>query len=121
MLKHNILSKDSRRKILTMIIIINIMTYIIYIGTGGRVVYAAQTKEAYSSKINNYQGYAALITAMKKQHPNWNFTLFYTGLDWNTVIRNEAIIVPNRNLVPLAKASYWINQEYANQTYEGGG
>lgn len=36
-----------------------------------------------------YPGYKALIDELKSKHSNWNFTLFYTKLDWNEVITNE--------------------------------
>ena len=38
---------------------------------------------------NKYPGYKELIDALQEEHPNWNFTLFYTKLDWEEVIKNE--------------------------------
>ena len=38
---------------------------------------------------NKYPGYKELIDNLKENHPNWTFTLFYTKLDWNDVIKNE--------------------------------
>lgn len=40
-------------------------------------------------KESKYPGYQELIEELKKEHPNWTFTLFYTRLDWNEVIANE--------------------------------
>lgn len=40
-------------------------------------------------KESKYPGYQELIEKLKKEHPNWTFTLFYTHLDWNEVIANE--------------------------------
>lgn len=36
-----------------------------------------------------YPGYKEQIDKLKKEHPNWTFTLFYTKLEWNNVISNE--------------------------------
>ena len=70
-------------------------------------VYSAQVREPYSEKINNYLGYKEKIEQLKKQHPNWNFTLFYTGLDWSQVIKNETTAYHGRNVVPATKTSAW--------------
>ena len=37
------------------------------------------------------------------QYPNWTFTAFQTGLDWNTVIQNEGVV--GRNLVNKSSIS----------------
>lgn len=116
MLKNSILPR-SIKKILAIIIILNILTYIC-ISLRENSVYAAQTKENYSSKIENYPGYAALIQNLKAAHPNWNFTLFYTGLDWNTVVHNESEASHTRNVVPISKDSYWACS--CGRTIDGG-
>lgn len=36
-----------------------------------------------------YPGYKELIDKLKEKHPNWTFTLFYTKLDWENVIKEE--------------------------------
>lgn len=77
----------------------NIMNY--------NIVLAAQNREPYSSKINNYPGYKELIDKLKKEHPNWNFTILYTGLDWNEVIKNETTEYHGRNVVPASWSSEW--------------
>lgn len=38
------------------------------------------------------------VKELKKIHPNWTFTYYDTGLDWNTVIKEESYL--SRNLVP---------------------
>ena len=38
---------------------------------------------------DKYPGYKELIDNLKENHPNCTFTLFYTKLDWNDVIKNE--------------------------------
>lgn len=48
--------------------------------------FAAQTVS--STVPAEYESYVA---ALKKAHPTWKFEFLYTGLDWNTVIENEAV------------------------------
>lgn len=54
-------------------------------------------------KESKYSEYKKLIDELKEKHPNWNFTLFYTKLDWNEVIKNEGHSDDNTyptNLIP---------------------
>ena len=41
------------------------------------------------------------IQALHDKHPNWTFEAFNTGLDWNEVLKNEALL--KRKLVPAWK------------------
>ena len=50
-----------------------------------------------------YPGYKELIDKLKDEHPNWTFTLYYTKLNWNTVIKHESHSSTRKtplNLVP---------------------
>ena len=38
---------------------------------------------------SKYPGYKEKLIALKQANHNWKFTLYYTGLDWKTVIYNE--------------------------------
>lgn len=108
------------KKILTIIIILNILIYFIYGLVFRSEVYAAQTKESVSSKLNNYPGYAELINKLRAAHPNWNFTIFYTGLDWNQVIKNETTAWHGRNLVTSSKTGDWICPTCNDKKYDNG-
>lgn len=48
-----------------------------------------------------YKPYLAGIMA---RHPNWKFEFFYTGLDWNTVIKNETTL--GRSLTSRTRDGY---------------
>lgn len=73
--------------------------------------------------INNeqYPGVKALIKQMQKDHPNWNFKILYTKLNWNDVINAER--THKRSLIPAAyNAGQGFVCETCNDTlYEGGG
>lgn len=94
-------------KLVSILIILTIVSYVFLNIINENKSYAAQTRENYSSKINNYPGYKELIDKLKAAHPNWNFTLFYTGLDWNQVIKNETTAYHGRNVVPASRTSAW--------------
>ena len=40
---------------------------------------------------NKYPGYKSALKKLQEEHPNWKFKLYYTGLDWQTVINNEYV------------------------------
>ena len=67
---------------------------------------AVQTREIVdiSAFPASYQPY---LYALKTAHPNWTFTLYDTGLDWNTVIYNEAVVSHARNQIEN-KTGEWI-------------
>ena len=81
-----------KNRIKAFLAILILLIYILFnlIWTSSTVY--AQSNEAYDAdKIANYPGYKELLEDLKARHPNWNFTLFYTDLDWNQVIKNERI------------------------------
>lgn len=74
-------------------------------------------------EINNekYPGVKTLIQQMKKEHPNWNFKILYTKLNWEDVIKAE-----NAHKKSLLPATYTAGQGFVCETckntlYEGGG
>ena len=80
------------------------------------------------SQINNiddkkYPGIKSMIQNLQKKHPKWNFKVFYTGLNWNDVIKNESY--HGRNLIGANRSNYsgdWICEscEDDDKTYSGG-
>lgn len=95
-------------KTIGILTILTLLTYILINFINENNVQATQYNEAYNvDKITKYTGYKELIEEMKKNHPNWNFEIFYTGLDWNTVIENETTASHGRNVVPATKTSEW--------------
>ena len=73
---------------------------------------------------NTYPQIKEMIQQLQKEHPNWKFKIFYTGLDWNEVIANEYVGhgTSPRNLVPTS-SSYegeWICSVCGETTYDSG-
>ena len=109
-----------KNRVLKTITILTLLIYVIINFVLINNTYAVQYSETYdSSKITKYTGYQELIDAMKQKHPNWNFTIFYTGLDWNTVIRNETTEAHGRNVVPASRENEWKCSEHINTSMGG--
>ena len=104
-------NKNKIHKISKLVAILAILTLLSYVFLNYKYenrVYASQTREIYSeNKIKNYLGYKDLIENLKRNHPNWKFTIFYTGLDWNQVIKNEGAAYHGRNVVPASWSDSW--------------
>lgn len=73
-----------------------------------------------------YPGYKELLTTLKEEHPNWTFTLLYTGLNWNDVLYNEQeVIGHDSNLVQgkngewVCQASSCMNEDGTSKSWEG--
>lgn len=103
-------NKINKHKLSKLVIVCTILIMLSYVFLN--IIYpskvlATQTREPYSSKVNNYPGYTQLIENLKRNHPNWNFTILYTGLDWAQVIKNETTACHGRNVVPKGKSSAW--------------
>lgn len=84
---------------------------------------AAQYTEKYNGTSFNseaYPGYSTLIEALKKAHPNWTFTMLYTGLDWNQVLKNETTARHGRNLVSGSKTGEWVCPSCSDNKYDNG-
>lgn len=73
---------------------------------------------------NRYPGYKEAIDKLKKEHPNWEFTLFYTKLDWKDVIKSESHSNKNMplNLIPKADkySKDWECKKDKGKTYDNG-
>ena len=64
------------------------------------------------------ESYRKYLRALHKNHPNWVFESIKTGLDWNTVIKNESVV--GRNLVPSSSLDSWKSTEAGAYDWETG-
>ena len=73
------------------------------------VSHAATVVQEVRSGIDKFPPeYRPALQKLKDLHPNWNFDAYYTGIDWNELIRNEtAVTVHKRNVVPSSYPSSW--------------
>ena len=69
---------------------------------------------------SKYPGYKEKLIALKKANPNWKFTIYYTGLDWKTVLYNETKGLHSRSLVQ-GKKGEWLCEICGTKVYDAGG
>ena len=105
---------EKLKKFTFIIIIFVILSYIL-LGLFNSNSYALS--QEYSTDIdgiddNLYPGIKQMIKDLQSKHPNWQFKLFYTDLDWSDVIANEyighGVNESPRNLVPIN--SYYVGE-----------
>lgn len=54
------------------------------------IYFERSSNAAYSDKFANYPGYKELIDALQKAHPNWEFEIYETGLNWADAVKEES-------------------------------
>ncbi len=81
-----------------LILCLAILFYIVIILFSNNSACAA-TRTSDLSKLINYPEIYTAVQEMKTAHPNWTFTILYTGLDWNEVLENETTKKHTRSLV----------------------
>ena len=74
---------------------------------------------------NRYPKYKELIDNLASEHPNWTFTLLYTKLNWDSVIRHEGhsdTRTSPLNLVPYSSnySGEWQCEKDKDKTYDTG-
>lgn len=89
------------KKIISILIITLILANIAVLFTTNNV------QAAYSNKFANYPGYEALIKKLQEAHPNWEFEILETGLDWSEVIIAESTGHHGTNVVPQNWSDSW--------------
>ncbi len=84
-------------------------------------VYADSYRYTYNSNNMSYPGYRDRIDILKSAHPNWNFVIMETGLDWNDVIANEYTghLDTPRNLIQ-GKSGGWVCSICGSRVYDTG-
>ena len=107
------------------LVIINIICMMIFYINPSKIYAASQRIDNQISKIDDkkYPGIKSMIEKLQKDHPSWKFKILYTGLDWNTAIKEEA--KHGRNLIGVNQKNYtgdWLCEDCEDnkKTYSGG-
>ena len=113
-------------KLIKIISILLVISLIIIILTNTFLTNKVEAKEQNtkdykkgSNILDKYPGYSNLLDNLLKEHPQWSFTILYTGLDWNTVIKNETTAAHGRNLVQN-KSGEWVCSVCGDKPYDNG-
>lgn len=114
---------EKNKKIVYIILILMILMYYILGNIINNNVYATTVRQRVTNldglSETKYPGIASLINNLKSSHPNWTFTILYTGLDWNTVIYNETEAWHGRSLVQNSSAE-WVCATCGQTPYDSG-
>lgn len=112
-----------------LVIFILIMSYIIInLVCGNKALAVNQTVSTDINSIdsNKYPQIKEMLQTLKNQHPNWNFKILYTDIEWSDAIANEYVGHGSspRNLVPANNSNYdgeWICKVCGSgKTYDSG-
>lgn len=110
-------------RIVCSILILTILIYYILGIFINNKIYAVTSRQRVTSleglSNEKYPGVASTLNELKKAHPNWTFTILYTGLDWNTVIYNETESLHGRSLVQNSSAA-WVCSVCGQKPYDSG-
>ena len=68
---------------------------------------------------SKYPGYKERLKALKNANHNWKFTIYHTGIDWNTVLYNETKALHSRSLVQ-GKTGAWLCEVCGRKVYDAG-
>lgn len=74
---------------------------------------------SYSSKFANYPGYEELLADLQKEHPNWEFEIYETGLEWSDVLKAETVARHGRSLIQK-NDGVWSCKTCGSKQYEAG-
>lgn len=97
--------------------IIGILLMIILLISTFLVCFERSSNAGYSSKFANYPGYKELIEALQKAHPNWEFEILETGLNWADVVKAESVARHGRSLIQSTN-SLWRCSTCKSKEYE---
>ncbi len=103
------------------LILVTIISQIILIFKPINIVLADSSRYQYNSANMSYPGYRDRIDILKSLHPNWNFIIMKTGLNWNDVIANEysGHFDTPKNLIQ-GKSGGWICSICGSRVYDTG-
>jgi len=103
MLKGNIFNIHfNSKKIISIILLILLLANTFIIFTSNDV------QATHSAEFKNYPKYEELIKALEKAHPNWEFEILKTGLDWSEAIIAESTGGHGKNVVSKNSSSSWV-------------
>lgn len=102
------------KKVLCIVLIILLLSslFIVYL--------EGNSNASYSDKFSNYPGYKELLEDLQKEHPNWEFEILETGLDWSDVLKAQTVARHGRSLISKYDKAFDKCSVCGNKEYEPG-
>lgn len=117
-------------KKLLFILVLIISYMVVNIMSGSEQFSAFAVNQSVSTDINSidsnqYPQIKEMLQTLKNQHPNWNFKILYTDIEWKDAIANEYVGHKSspRNLVTANNSKYdgeWICKVCGATKYDNG-
>ena len=128
-MQRKILNKFNKQILCILILFVMIYTMFGFIPQLMNKTYAATY--TYNNSSNDlptdfettYPGYKSLLETLAKNHPEWTFKLYETGMEWETVINSEyqGHGGSPSNLVPSSYSEAWICSICGKEEYDTSG
>jgi beta-N-acetylglucosaminidase len=117
--------QEKKRLILIVIFILTIAITNLIMMQSVQAVEQTRSTDIDNIDEEKYTGIKQMINDLQQKHPNWNFKILYTGIEWNEVIINEYVGHGGspRNLVPVGAAytGEWVCESCTeNKFYDNG-
>lgn len=115
------MKRNRKYKVIFIILILVMMQTISFIKPDN-IAYADSIRyQYYVNDDLRYTGYKERIDAIKNNHPNWNFVIMETGLNWNDVIASEYTghFETPKNLIQ-GKSGGWVCSICGTHPYDTG-
>lgn len=96
-------------KVLIITIIILAMFFINFIQYPVLATDTTKVTQQIKTGIDNFpKSYQTYLNELKELHPNWNFEAYYTGINWNELIKAQTgETLHTRSVVPSTKPESW--------------
>lgn len=127
--KRGVKMKKFIKKLLFILVLI-ISYMVVNIMSGSERFSAFAVNQSVSTDINSidsnqYPQIKEMLQTLKNQHPNWNFKILYTDIEWKDAIANEYVGHKSspRNLVTANNSKYdgeWICKVCGATKYDNG-
>ena len=122
------MKKFIKKLLFILVLIISYMVVNIMSGSGQFSVFAVNQSvptDINSIDSNQYPQIKEMLQTLKNQHPNWNFKILYTDIEWKDAIANEYVGHKSspRNLVTANNSKYdgeWICKVCGETKYDNG-
>ena len=85
------MNKSIEKIFIILILVITCISMNPILGNKALAINQTETNDINSIDSNQYPQIKEMLQTLKNQHPNWNFKILYTDIEWNEAIANEYV------------------------------